>query len=138
VLAGGRGDGDLVAGGAGDDVFRYGRGDGRDTLIDGFAGTWERIWSNGSFVNGFTRDSSNRVLRDDDIVFDGTNWLGRIQFDVSAQQLTRLVPAESGALGADATIASEAGDTIEFGLGINIQDIMLGQSGYDLVRHFIG
>lgn len=133
LLSGGRGDGDLLVGGGGDDIFRFSRGDGRTTIIDDFAGTWETVWSNGAYVTGYTQDADNRILNGNEVIFDGTNWLGRIQFDVDTQLLTRLIPPANGHFGTDATQAGEQGDSIEFGLGINIQDVMLAQYGYDLV-----
>lgn len=132
ILSGGRGDGDIVAGGTGDDIFRYNRGDGTDVLIDDFSGTWETIWQNGAYASGYVRDANNRVSKGGEVVFDGTNWVGRIQYDVTTQTLRRLIPAADGSFGKDATVAGETGDALEFGLGINIQDIMLTQAGYDL------
>ncbi|WP_165357230.1 cadherin domain-containing protein [Sphingosinicella sp. CPCC 101087] len=147
VVAGGLGR-DLVVGGAGDDIFRFNRGDGTDTLLDDFAGEWQVVMARelnpadpkfGALVyrNDFDRDEDNRVVRIvdgvADIVFDGTNWVGRVQFDVSTQQLRRLVRLEDDPLGQDATQTFEMGDTLEFGWGINIQDVMLTQYGWDLV-----
>lgn len=132
ILAGGKGSGDVVAGAAGDDIFRHSRGDGRDTIVDDYSATWETIWQNG-YVNGYVRDALNRVLKGDEVVFDGTNWVGDVYFDMQTQKLSRLIAAADGSFGKDATLSGEQGDALEFALGINIQDIMLGQDGYDLV-----
>ena len=132
VLSGGRGDGDLLAGGTGDDIFRYSLGDGKVTVIDEFAGTWETVWANGTYATGYTRDTDNRVLKNGVVIFDGTDWVDRIQFDVHTQRLTRLIAASDGSFGRDATVSGEKGDSIEFGLGINIQDVQFSQAGFDL------
>jgi Ca2+-binding RTX toxin-like protein len=135
VLAGGLGN-DFLTGGAGDDIFRFNRGDGHDTVMDTLAGTWEAImaWNATAgridYVNGFSRDANNRVVRGSEMVFDGTEWIGRVQFDGS--QLTHLVADPAGRVAQDATQAGELGDALEFGLGINIQDLMLAQYGWDL------
>ncbi|MDQ8757648.1 cadherin domain-containing protein [Sphingosinicella sp. LHD-64] len=137
VIAGGRGN-DTLTGGTGDDIFRFARGDGRDTIIDALAGTLEVIMARNpttgwiDYVNGFTRDANNRVVRGSEVVFDGTNWVEGVQFDVQLQQLTRSVADPTGRTGQDATQSWETGDALEFGLGINIQDVMLAGAGWDL------
>ena len=139
--AGGRGDGDLVAGGAGDDVFRYGRGDGRDTFIDAFAGTWETVMSHNAatgaltYVNGYSRDASNRILKGADIIFDGTAWTERVQFDVQTQILQRLVARrERGARRRfRAAIWRAAATRSNSASASTCRISMLAQSGYDLV-----
>ncbi len=144
VLAGGKGD-DIIAGGGDGDVFRYSRGDGKDQIIDEYAGTWESVWVNGAYATDYTYDSAtNRVLKGTEVVFDGTNWIGRYDYDYTTLTLKRLIPPATGPLTMDATIndtfqwngivlPSTGADTLEFGLGINIQDILMERQGNDLV-----
>lgn len=133
ILSGGRGD-DLIAGGLGDDVFRFRRGDGRDTIIDEHAGVWETILHAGSYTAGYSFDpATNRILKGNEVIFDGVSWLYRMDYDYATDQLKRLIPDAGGAVSQDATIGGETGDSLEFDIGINIQDISFLRSGFDLV-----
>jgi Ca2+-binding RTX toxin-like protein len=132
VLSGGLGDGDLLSGGAGNDTFRYSRGDGRDTFIDAFAetGTWETVATfDGTDWNGYggyTFDDG-QLMFGNEALYDGISWNGHVQYDPTAHILRRFVAgAGGGPMGGD---LGDTGDTIEFGLGINIQDIMLARDG---------
>ncbi|MEX1147987.1 MAG: calcium-binding protein, partial [Sphingomonadales bacterium] len=129
IVAGGRGH-DTVVGGAGDDFFRYSRGDGIDTIFDDYTDTWEIVWASvGGWAGGFAlNETTNMITRGTDVLFDGINWIGRFDFSYEDQVLKRHVPQSGGPLARDA-----GEDTLEFGLGINIQDIMLRQSGADLI-----
>ncbi len=81
IVVGGQGN-DLVTGGAGNDVFRYNRGDGRDTLQDELNGTWELVWKDGAYVNGYVLSGST-VTKAGITYFDGSNWTGRYNYDES-------------------------------------------------------
>jgi Ca2+-binding RTX toxin-like protein len=118
TLSGGRGS-DTIVGGAGSDTIRFARGDGRDTIVvepttamndAGNIAYWETVWTSG--------DSwLDRGLLEYDYHYD---W-----FDIgSTRQLRRYV-------GSVTTVYS-ASDTIEFDLGIDIQDIRFARSGADL------
>lgn len=139
LLSGGRNN-DMIAGGAGNDVFRISRGDGQDTIIDDFAGTWDVVWSdNGGWntASGYSNDAAtNRVLKNGtEVVFDGSNWLGRFNYDYNTATqvgtLSRLVPAANGQVGKDVTTTDS--DTLEFDMGINLQDLVIERSGNDLL-----
>jgi Ca2+-binding RTX toxin-like protein len=139
MLSGGRGN-DMIAGGLGNDVFRISRGDGLDTLIDDYAGTWETVWTGSGGWNtagGYTYDSAtNRLLRNGtEVIFDGSNWQGRFNYDYNTATqigtLSRLVPAAGGQVGKDASTTDS--DVLEFDMGINIQDLVLQRSGNDLL-----
>ncbi|HYG31148.1 MAG TPA: cadherin domain-containing protein [Allosphingosinicella sp.] len=140
ILSGGRGD-DQMVGGAGDDIFKYARGDGRDTLFDAFGAFWTAIWSaEGGWINGFVRnDVTGEVTGPDGAAVYrnvGTQdapdyrWFGRFDYDVTR----RADGSKAGILyrydqaAADASAAGIVNlgtDTIEFAIGISIQDVIL-------------
>ncbi|VVS96019.1 membrane hypothetical protein [Erythrobacter sp. EC-HK427] len=163
IISGGRGNDHLV-GGAGDDIFKYSRGDGADVMFDDFAGTWQTVWArsgsgNGGFANGYSlnpdgsiTDGSGTIVRQVIETEDGPQfqWVGRWDYDSVNQVLTRYVEPTTGCSVSDAdgteswrwdddtdqyTSGNSRGDLIEFAPGINIQDIVLRQSGNDLVMH---
>ncbi len=166
IIAGGLGNDHLVGGG-GDDVFRYSRGDGADTIFDEFAGTWETVWertstSNGSFANGYTLQANGEIVDTNGAVVRanvGTvedpqfQWVGRWDFSSADEILRRYVEPTSGPEVADSdgtqswrwdnaagsyTSGASLGDLIEFSAGINIQDVVLRQTGNDLTMHISG
>jgi Ca2+-binding RTX toxin-like protein len=126
ILAGGLGD-DQVVTGAGNDIIRFQRGDGRDTVIDEFVNNWDVVWQNGTYLNGYTLQSDGTVKLGATVVFDGTQWLGRYDWDDATKTLRRHKGAVSGVIAANA-----GADTIEFGVGIDIQDIVIRRVGNDL------
>ncbi|PZO87557.1 MAG: hypothetical protein DI623_14505 [Sphingomonas sanxanigenens] len=128
IVVGGRGN-DEVAGGAGDDIFRFERGDGRDTFVDEYAGTWELVWQNGAYVNGYAVDSQGRVVKNGIVYHDGNDWVGKYDYNEqgSNKKLLRLIQPTSGYV-----YQNSGNDTLEFGVGIDIQDIVLQSEGYDL------
>ena len=136
LVSGGQGD-DLVVGGAGDDVFRYSRGDGIDTVIDGYkASDWELVWTSGRGVNttaGYVLDeATGRITNGAEVLFDGAGkWLVPTSYDIEAGMLWRHKPANANAVVANSGTA----DSIEFGIGIDINDIQFGTTagGRDLV-----
>ena len=127
ILAGGRGN-DQVVGGAGDDIFRYERGDGTDIVLDDYVDNWDLVWQNGSYVNGYVLDSaSGTVSKNGTVVFDGTQWLGVYDYTDSTQTMRRNLGAVNGVVS-----ANSGNDTLEFAVGIDIQDLMLRRDGNDL------
>ncbi|GAB3346839.1 cadherin domain-containing protein [Lysobacter tyrosinilyticus] len=126
LIAGGRGN-DTVVGGAGDDVFRYSRGDGQDVVMDDFVNNWDLVWRSGVYVNGYVLQANGTVTKDGVVYFDGSKWVGQYDWNDETQTLKR----HGGAV--DGNIASNAGtDTLEFGVGIDIQDVQLRRNGNDL------
>lgn len=139
ILSGGRGDGDQVAGGSGDDVFKYARGDGRDTIFDEFSNYWEVVWSQASgWGAGYVYNSATSELTAPDgskvhknvgtAESPDLQWIGRFDYDAATGVLKRFNPPAGAAVTADVGT-----DTIELALGIEIQDIILQRSGDDLV-----
>ena len=134
IISGGRGDGDLLVGGAGDDTFKYARGDGHDTVFDDYANHWQVVWTSAGGWNtagGFVRNETTTEVTGPDGSYVYKNvgtaaeprleWIGRFDFDAATGQLKRFAPP----VGAT-TITRDSGvDTIEFALGIDIQDIVL-------------
>ncbi len=120
ILTGGRGD-DEVVGGAGDDIFRYERGDGRDTVFDEYVNHWDVVWQSGSYVNGYILDTNTGVVSKNGVtVFDGSRWIGVYDYANAAQTLRRHLGEVSGAIS-----ANSGSDVLEFGVGIDIQDLQL-------------
>ncbi|HEU5137977.1 MAG TPA: cadherin domain-containing protein [Steroidobacteraceae bacterium] len=129
LVAGGLGD-DTVIGGAGDDIFRYQRGDGHDILLDDLVNNWELVWQNGTFVNGYvlSPEGGGTVTKNGVVYFDGTHW-NSDEYDYDHPTLTfrRHLGTVGGSL-----VANAGTDFLEFGVGIDIQDLMLRRNGSDL------
>lgn len=126
IVVGGHGD-DEVIGGAGDDIFCYSRGDGIDTVMDDYVDNWDLVWQNGSYVNGYVLQADGTVTKNGEVHFDGSKWLGQYDWNDEQQILKR----HQGAL--NGNVAGNSGtDSLEFGIGINIQDVMLRRNGNDL------
>ncbi|MCG8504601.1 MAG: cadherin domain-containing protein [Sphingomonadales bacterium] len=128
LLAGGLGN-DMITTGAGDDVIRFERGDGADTVIDALTNEWDVVWISGQgFQTGYMLDGVQVKTTSGEVVYDGTMWLGRMRYDRSNGMLYRHNPADPNNYTADS-----GNDTIEFGIGIDINDIHMERQGDDLV-----
>lgn len=132
ILAGGAGD-DEVIGGTGDDVFKFQRGDGRDTLIDGLTNEWDVVWISGQGAqSGYVVNPNGTITHPTyGTLFDGTNWTARTRYDIESGTLYRHRPANENAIVADTGVA----DRIEFGIGVDINDIQFqtAANGRDLI-----
>jgi Ca2+-binding RTX toxin-like protein len=141
ILSGGRGDGDLVVGGAGDDTFKYARGDGHDAMFDEFSNHWDVIWTAGGQWNtaaGFAYNATTgAVTGPGDTILRknfGTaaapdfRWVGRFDYDNATGTLKYFNPPAGASI-----VVNSGTDTIEFAPGINLQDVVLRRSGNDLV-----
>jgi Ca2+-binding RTX toxin-like protein len=127
VLAGGRGD-DEVIGGAGNDIFKFERGDGRDILQDAYVDNWELVWQNGAYVNGYSLDPSTGLVTKGGVAyFDGTQWNGIYDYADATRTLRRHLGPIGGTLA-----ANSGSDYLQFGVGIDIQDLMLRRTGNNL------
>ncbi len=146
ILSGGRGDGDLIVGGAGNDIFKYSRGDGRDMVFDEFADHWDVVWTRSGGWNSaagyFYNETTGEVTGPGGVVIRqniGTasapdlQWLGRYDYDIITETLKLFTPPAGAAITANAGV-----DTIEFALGINLQDVVLRRVGNDLVMAIAG
>ncbi len=131
IVAGGAGN-DEVIGGSGDDVFKYQRGDGRDVFIDALTNEWELVWTSGpGFSAGYTLNPDGTINHTTaGVIFNGSAWTGRIRYDMEQGKLWRHNPASAAVI-----VADSGEDMIEFGLGIDINDIQFGSgnAGKDLV-----
>ncbi len=136
-VSGGRGDDELV-GGSGDDIFRFERGDGRDTVYDEYAGTWEIVWQpvsdtvdgvNDGWVNGYAVDSHGNVSKNG-VAIGPVAWDGHWDYNEIGgnKTLKRLIAPATGAL-----TANSGTDTIEFGIGIDPEHILFQRAGNDIV-----
>lgn len=141
ILSGGRGDGDVVIGGAGDDTFKYSRGDGHDVMLDEFADHWDVVWTRSGGWNGAAGYSYNETTGEvtgpggilvrknmGTVAAPNLQWLGRYDYDIMTETLKLFTPPVGAAITANAGI-----DTVEFALGINLQDVVLRRVGNDLV-----
>jgi len=146
ILAGGKGD-DVVVTGAGADVIRYARGDGQDVLVDALVDNWELVWQNGVYVNGYVLNAGGTVTKGGNIVtgaevvyFDGAKWIDGFNYEytettsgtTTTRTLSRHKGAVDGVISANLGSASQETDTLEFAVGIDIQDLMLRKVGNDL------
>ena len=139
ILAGGKGDDTIVAGG-GDDVIRYSRGDGRDILIDDLVDNWDLVWQDGYYVNGYSVGPNGTIVKTTGniqdtittVYFDGSNWINGADYDYDAT--TRILRRHKGAVNGVISndVALGGSDTLEFGVGIDIQDLLLRKVGNDL------
>jgi Ca2+-binding RTX toxin-like protein len=135
IVSGGAGN-DEVIGGEGSDIFKYQRGDGQDVFIDALSDEWELVWVSGTGFNtaaGYSLAADGTVSQTGfGVIHDGNKWSSsiRIRYDVEQGKMWRHKPAN-----ADATVANNGSDIIEFGLGIDINDIQFGtaNAGKDLV-----
>ena len=131
ILSGGTGD-DEIIGGTGNDVFRFQRGDGHDTLIDALTNEWEAVWISGQGAQtGYTIGENGSITHaTDGVIFDGDNWLSRTRYVIETGTLYRHAPTN-----ANAVVISGGSDILEFGLGIDINDIQFASAngGKDLV-----
>jgi len=127
IVVGGRGD-DEVVGGAGNDVFRYERGDGSDTLLDDFVNNWDLVWQNGVYTNGYVYNpQTGTVSKNGVLAFDGSQWRGLYDWANESRTFRRHLGAVGGVMA-----ANNGTDTLEFGVGIDIQHLMLHRNGADL------
>ncbi|HEU0097414.1 MAG TPA: cadherin domain-containing protein [Allosphingosinicella sp.] len=142
VVAGGTGDDELI-GGSGDDVFKFTRGDGRDTVIDELSNEWVTIWVSGT---GPTIDASGTgygIAADGSIVhktngavdqtlFDASTgiWSVRSRYSIETGILDIHKPANGNAIA-----VNSGSDVLEFGIGIDINDVQFqaAVNGRDLI-----
>lgn len=129
IVVGGRGD-DLVVGGAGDDVIKYARGDGHDTMFDDYVDNWDVVWVNGGYVNGYQLDPTTSIVSKGGVTYnDGHEWIGGdYDWNHETQTLHRFKGAVNGIISRNNGV-----DSLEFGVGIDIQDLMLRRDGGDLM-----
>ncbi|QTD57489.1 cadherin domain-containing protein [Parasphingorhabdus cellanae] len=131
ILSGGAGD-DEIIGGTGDDVFRFQRGDGHDTLIDALTDEWDVVWVSGQGgQNGYVVGTDGSITHPTHgTIFDGENWSATTRYDIETGTLYAHQPANE-----DSIVTSAGSDILEFGLGIDINDIQFtaANGGKDLV-----
>jgi Ca2+-binding RTX toxin-like protein len=131
ILAGGAGN-DEAIGGSGDDLFKFQRGDGRDILIDALSNEWDVVWVSGQGgQNGYVVNPDGTITHATyGTLFDGTNWAARTRYDIETGTLYLHRPAN-----ADAVVANSGADLLEFGIGIDINDIQfqVAANGKDLI-----
>ncbi|HEX8308953.1 MAG TPA: putative Ig domain-containing protein [Allosphingosinicella sp.] len=142
VVSGGAGN-DEVIGGAGDDVFKFSRGDGRDTFIDELSNEWVTAWISGAGGQLDSTGTGYAVLADgsmvhktngtiDQTLFNASTgiWSGRTRYSIETGILEVHKPANANAIG-----GNSGSDVLEFGIGIDINDIQFqtAVNGRDLI-----
>jgi len=129
VLAGDEGD-DFVVGGFGDDIFKFSHGDGKDVIFDTYNSDWEIVFTGADgFLNGYYRDPVTLEIKDTggNVVYDGEDWTFRVFYDLEQNVLKRH-------LGNGTTDTADEGfDTLEFDVGIDINNIQMTSVGDDLI-----
>ncbi|WP_138379547.1 cadherin domain-containing protein [Luteithermobacter gelatinilyticus] len=128
ILAGDEGN-DMVIGGSGDDVFRFGRGDGRDVLFDQWSAEFENILTSDGYQNGYYRDPETLEIKDaaGNVVLGPGQWAMNIVYDRENGILKKHVDDYL-------TDTTDAGtDTLEFDVGIDINDLQMVRDGDDLI-----
>ena len=130
IVVGGKGN-DEVIGGAGDDIFRFNRGDGQDTMFDELAGTWELVLDNSGYTNGYALQADGTVTKDGVVYYTGSDWLGRYKYNENQQgtvkEYRRWIAPGSGSI-----VANAGTDTLEFGVGIDVEDLIFRTNGSNL------
>lgn len=127
LVVGGKGD-DQVVGGSGDDVFRFNRGDGRDVLMDDLVDNWDVIYSGTGYLPGYEEGADGKIRKDGVVYFDGSHWLGGgYDWNDATQTLRRHLGAVNGVIS-----ANSGADTLEFGVGVDLQDLVFRRNGGDL------
>ena len=105
-LAGGAGDGDTLLGGAGNDIYFYGRGDGHDIIHDVAQGTY----------------------------FERVETMQEVQYG-SGKKATYVNELRTGLV--EATGQIDGGiDTLQFGNGIGIEDVLFSRDGDNALIEF--
>lgn len=142
ILSGGQGD-DEVVGGSGDDVFKYQRGDGQDVFVDAMSDEWDKVWVSGAeglidaAGTGYVVEPNGSLVHKttgvtDAVLFDGTTglWSVRTRYEVERGWLYAHRPVDANAVTGD-----DGTDAIEFGIGVDINDIQFqaAVNGRDLV-----
>lgn len=130
LLVGAEGDDEIVTGG-GSDIVRYERGDGRDTVIDELVNNWDNVWQNGAYVNGYQQNADGTVSQYGVTYFDGDGWAGRYDWANNGQTMRRHKGEVNGILAVNGD--PYLTDSLEFGAGIDIQDLAIERDGDDLV-----
>ncbi|HXC74119.1 MAG TPA: calcium-binding protein, partial [Sphingomicrobium sp.] len=131
ILAGGTGDDELI-GGIGNDVFKFQRGDGRDTFIDALTNEWVTVWVSGlGGQNGYTVNPDGTITNATyGVLYDGSHWTARTRYEIETGTLYVHRPANPNQI-----VTSSGSDSIEFGIGIDINDLQFqtAANGRDLV-----
>jgi Ca2+-binding RTX toxin-like protein len=118
---------DEMVGGMGDDIFRVHRGDGQDILYDELISNWELVWQNNAYVNGYQQQADGSVTKFGVAYFDAGGWHGQYDFNLAGSAMYRHLGEQN------AQIAKNSGvDSLEFGAGIDIQDLAMERNGDDL------
>lgn len=142
-ITGGKGD-DVIVTGAGDDIVVYRRGDGQDSIIDETQ-DWEAVWIDGAYVNGYALQYDGTVSGQIDsspwasdrfTYYDGQKWIGDYYYNRLEKTYYRYVgdavrfdESEVSGVRRGTSVINAGNDTIQFGTGIDIQDLMLTRSG---------
>ena len=149
TLSGGAGS-DTLQGAAGNDVYLFGRGDGQDSVLDqyqyvergpGDVGNWEYIeWKHKSWVSSFFGDDLERkvtgISRDGSLDIWSTKEVGGGRTETSNGSEDDDGWVKSGTLRSANGYQKRHGDggqdTLRFGEGIEVEDLVIKQVGADL------
>lgn len=128
IIAGGRGN-DTMIGGAGDDLYRFWRGDGADTLFDAYNSTTTEDMQDeeGNWINGYY-EQDGFIYYNAEVLLDDEQWSAGLDWNTTTGRLTRRIHTQGQPITANAGF-----DKLEFGFGIDIEDVQVRRIGGDLV-----
>lgn len=134
VLAGGKG-ADTLRGGAGDDLYLYQRGDGTDVIHDQAFGTYmERYTYHEAIAYTYTEAVAYTYVHTS-VSFGGkrSTYVNELRTGYRMEQRTGYRNEERSGYRSVYGEVDGGIDTLQFGNGVRIEDLLLSRSGADMV-----
>src|SRR3546814_408570 len=100
-------------------------------MFDELAGSWELVWQNGGYTNGYALQADGTVAKNGAVYYTGSDWVGRYDYNENqsgtVKEYKRWVAPASGSI-----VANSGTDTLEFGVGIDVEDLIFRTNGSNL------